>query len=238
LDGFAVGVVAGDLIGVVGLFLAGVLDTGTVEAFGLAVVADLALAFDCDGDLALGLAVLALDLVFALLLVFVAVFAFAADFVFFLATIGTPLLLSRNAPCGSDAGRPCRDQPSIIVVLIAFSLIHALNSGLAYFQPDRFYVPFLYGRISVSQGKDEIIGMGNAAADGRPTYNRESLQIWIDGDWRSAYIDVRRVFCTLVDCFQSLLDSITIALKRKSHRLVAFVLCRPGLDYTQSPVFE
>jgi hypothetical protein len=97
--------------GVLGLLLAGVSDPSVVAVFGLVLVAGLDLAAGRDGDLALRLIVRALDLIFALLLVFAAALAFATDFVFFLATMRAPLLLSRTASHVACRRRQTQTQP-------------------------------------------------------------------------------------------------------------------------------
>src|SRR5262245_43524119 len=88
--------------GVFGLLLADVLDLGTVEVFGLVLVAGFDLTVGCDRDWALRLTVPALDLVFDLLLVFAAALAFGADFVFFLATMRAPPVPKIKGPSHPD----------------------------------------------------------------------------------------------------------------------------------------
>jgi hypothetical protein len=93
------------MTGVGGLLFADVFDLGGGAVPSLVVVAGSDLAADRDGDLALRLTVLALDLIFNLLLVlalllalasllvFAAAFAFGAAFVLLFATMRAPLLL-------------------------------------------------------------------------------------------------------------------------------------------------
>ena len=109
----------GVVAGVFGLLLAGDLDLDNVAVFGLVLVAGLALAAGCGGDLALRPTVPALDLVFALLLVLAAALAFGTVFVFFLATMRASLLFRTTV---SQVACRCRQTRKL--------LVHALNSSL------------------------------------------------------------------------------------------------------------